>query len=132
MAVTITAPQAVNRNNAGNTLLNTGKLQVFNGATLLVEFTLANPAFGASTSACPSIATAAGLPITATAAAFGATPLVANNAKVITSAGVEHFTIAAASIGATGSGLPVQLSNTTVTQSQSINLTAFTITQPCS
>jgi len=129
---TITAPQAKLRNDAGVSAFDEGVLQIRNGTTLLVEFDLGDPAFGASTEACPSVATANGLPIAATAESFGSTPLAANNARVLTSAAVVHYEVASGQIGTTGSGLAVQLSNTTITEGQAVQLTAFTLTQPCS
>lgn len=94
-------------------------------STALITFDLdGTNAFGASTSACPSVATATGLPISATASATA------------TAAGVRGFdrdgTQVYESTDVGTSGTEVVLSSTSITSGQTFDLTAFTISQPCS
>ena len=93
--------------------------------TALITFNLdGTNAFGSSTAACPSVATATGLPISASAANTG------------TAAGVRGFdrdgTQVYESTDVGTSGNEVVLSSTSITSGQSFDLTSFTISQPCS
>lgn len=99
-------------------------------SNVLITFNLdGTAAFGASTSACPSVATATGLPISATASAGSGTAVA--GARLFDRDGTQLLEVSPTEIGSSGSGLPLQLSSTTITSGQSINLTACTISQPC-
>jgi len=95
------------------------------GDVLLISFTLdATTAMGTPTTACPSVSTGTGLPISATAVATG----TAANAQIKDGNGTAQITTD--SVGT--SGTAVVLSSTSITSGQSFNLTALTISQPCS
>lgn len=96
-------------------------------AVKLLEFTLdGTAAFGASTVACPSVATATGLPISTTGLADG-------TAAVYRAFDRDGTTVSeGSSVTATGGGGEVQVSSLSITTSQPFELTAFTIAQPCS
>jgi hypothetical protein len=88
--------------------------------TLLVTFTLADPAFGA---AATGVATAASVPRTATGAAAG----TAGWARVKDSAGA---TVMDGSVTASGGGGDITMDTTTVSVGLTVNLTALTVTMP--
>lgn len=90
-------------------------------ASALITFDLdGTAAFGASTDACPSVATATGLPISATASATG----TAASYRIRDKDDNVEFE------SATLAGLT--LSSTAITSGQDFNLTALTISTPCS
>jgi len=110
--------------NAGS---GTPKVEIYGGATLLLTFSLdGTSAFGTPTMACPSVATATGLPISAVAVASG----TATTARIVSRAGTHQVTTD--SLSATGGNGAVQLSALNVTVDQPFDLTACTIAQPCS
>lgn len=96
-----------------------GKLKIFtSGAALLVTFTLADPAFG---DAANGVATAGGLPLSAQATGTG----TADNAQVTDSADTVLWSGTLAAIG-------LSLDNTSIAVNQTVNITAWTHTQPAS
>ena len=104
-----------------------GKLKIRATAygTVLVTFTFSDPAFGNATTASPSVATAASLPKTATAAATG----TAGSFQVTDSD--DNVIWQATGAGAVGtSGALVVISSTSITSGQSIDLTACTLSFP--
>lgn len=105
---------------------NGGKLQIYKGASLVVEFTLPNPAFAAAAN---GVAGANGLPLTddALVATTGGDTLTA---KVINSSGQDEVT--GLTVSATGGGGDVQLNNVVLAIGQTVNLTALTNTEPAS
>lgn len=115
-------------------LLGSGaKLVIKDGATVVVTFDLAATALGAASS---GVATLAGTPISATAAAASvdnATPLTA---ELQTSADAVILTC---TVGVTGGGQEILLNTTTdsnghpaVASGQAMQLTSYTYTQPAS
>jgi len=104
-----------------------GKLQIYTAAfgTLLIEFTLDDPAFGTATSASPSVAAAAGLPKTAVAADDG----TAAAYRFVDSD--DNVRISRTGSGAVGtSAADVILSNTSIVDGRTYELTAATLTMP--
>lgn len=99
--------------------------------TVLVTFTLdGTAAFGDSTLACPSIATATGLPISTTASATGAGASGISYARAFDGNGTQ--VAEETNITVTGGGGAIQVSSLDTTSGQAIDLTAFTCAQPCS
>lgn len=99
--------------------------------TVLVTFALdGTTAFGDSTTACPSVATATGLPISTTASATGAGANGIDYARVFDGNGTQCAE--ETNITATGGGGAITVSSLDTTSGQDIDLTAFTISQPCS
>lgn len=88
--------------------------------TLLVTFTMADPAFGAASA---GVATAASVPRTATGAAAG----TAGWARALDSTGA---TVVDGSVTATGGGGDITMDTTTVSVGLTVNLTALTVTMP--
>lgn len=88
--------------------------------TLLVTFTLADPAFG---SAATGVATGASLPRSATGAAAG----TAGWYRVLDSTGA---TVHDGSVTATGGGGDMTMDTTTVSVGLTVNLTGLTVTMP--
>jgi hypothetical protein len=86
--------------------------------TLLLTFTLADPAFG---SAASGVVTAASVPRTAVAVAAG----TAGHARALDGDGGKVMDL---TVGT--SGTDVELSSTTITLGRTVNLTALTITMP--
>lgn len=86
--------------------------------TLLLTFTLADPAFGAASS---GVATLASVPRTAIGAAVG----TAGWARMLDSDGTK---ICDLSVGT--SGTDVEISSTSITVGRTVSLTALTITVP--
>jgi hypothetical protein len=106
-----------------------GKLQIYTASygTLLAEFTLSDPAFGNATTASPSVATAAGLPLSTTAAATG----TAAAFRVVDSDNNTQWeATGAAAVGTSGSGAMVIVTNTSIASGQTVNLTACTLSMP--
>lgn len=98
------------------------------GSTELISFDLGT--IGSASNACPSVANPTSLPVNATASAGSDT--AADNAELIDGNGVVQMTYANADIGATGAGRPIELSDTTITNGQTFDLTTFALRQPCS
>lgn len=88
--------------------------------TLLLTFTLADPAFGDAAS---GIATAASLPRTAVAVATG----TAGWARLLDS---DAAKIADLTVGS--SGTDIEISNTSIITGRTVNLTALTVNMPAS
>lgn len=97
-----------------------GKVRIRASSTTLVDITLSDPAFGAASS---GVATAAGLPLSGTAGAAG----TADNFQVLDS---DNNVIWSGTAGT--SGTDMILDNTSIANGQTVNLTAFTHTQPAS
>lgn len=97
-----------------------GKVRIRASSTTLVDITLSDPAFGAASS---GVATAAGLPKSGTAVAAG----TADNFQVLDS---DNNVIWSGTAGT--SGTDMILDNTSIANGQTVNLTAFTHTQPAS
>jgi hypothetical protein len=108
-----------------------GTLQIRTGAqpasandaasgTLLVTFTMADPAFGAAST---GVKTAASVPRTATGAAAG----TAGWARLLDSTGA---TVLDGSVTATGGGGDITMDTTTVSVGLTVNLTGLTLTMP--
>jgi hypothetical protein len=95
-----------------------GKLKIKASTTVLVTITLSDPAFGAASN---GVATAAGLPLSASASASG----TADNAEITDSADTVIISGTLAAMGIT-------LDNTSINSGQTVNITAFTHTQPAS
>jgi hypothetical protein len=117
-----------------STLLGSGaKIVVKDGATAVVTFALADPAFGAASN---GVATLAGVPLSANASAASvdnATPLTA---EFQTSGDAVILTC---SVGVTGGGEEILLNTTTdtnghpaIANGQPLQVTAFTYSQPAS
>ncbi len=108
---------------AGTVQIRTGAQPAVNGAlsgTLLVTFTMSDPAFGAaSASGSGATATAASLPKTATAAATG----TAGYGAVLDSNSNVLWTGTVAT-----SAADFIIDNTSINSGQTVNLTAFTVT----
>lgn len=113
---------------AGKVEIRSGAQPALNGAlsgTLLAEFTLSDPAFGAAAAAgSGAVATAAGLPITDAAAAATGT---AGYGAVLDSDDNVKWT---GTVTATSGGGDFEIDNTSITSGQEVQLTAFTVTQP--
>lgn len=97
-----------------------GKVRIRASSTTLVDIALADPAFGAASS---GTATAASLPRSGTASAGG----TADNFQVLDS---DNNVIWSGTAGT--SGTDMILDNTSIANGQTVNLTAFTHTQPAS
>lgn len=97
-----------------------GKVRIRASTTTLVDIALADPAFGAAST---GTATAASLPRSGTAAAGG----TADNFQVLDS---DNNVIWSGTAGT--SGTDMILDNTSIANGQTVNLTAFTHTQPAS
>lgn len=108
-----------------------GRIQVYTGAqpanangapsgTLLVEFVLANPAFG---DAAAGVATLQGVPITAAASADG----TAGWFRALDRAGGTVFD---GSVTASGGGGQLELDDIDLVNGQSVSITAGTYTMP--
>lgn len=95
-----------------------GKVRIRASSTTLVDITLSDPAFG---SASGGVATASGLPKSGTAGASG----TADNFQVLDS---DNNVIWSGTAGT--SGTDMILDNTSIASGQTVNLTAFTHTQP--
>ena len=96
-----------------------GKLKIYtSGAALLATITLADPAFGAASN---GVATAGSLPLSGTASGTG----TADNIAVTDSADTVIWSGTLAAAGVT-------LDNTSISSGQTINISAFTYTQPAS
>lgn len=122
--------------NARTGLVNAGaaapKLIIYTDAyaSVLIEFPLDNTdAFEDPSVACPAVATAAGLPRTATATGTG----TAGAYRVINGdAAMVVEGTGASEIGITGAGRPVELSTLGIITGQDFDLTNLQFTQPCS
>jgi len=101
-----------------------GYVEVYDGAVLAITFPMLNPAFGAATLADPSVVTANGLPMAATAAAGVA---AADNYIAYDTDGNQ---IGTGTVSAAGGGGEIILDNVITAAGQTITLTAFTVTQP--
>lgn len=88
--------------------------------TLLATVTMADPAFGASST---GVATMAGTPLSATAVASG----TAGWARFADSAGA---TVLDGSVTATGGGGQVELTTTTISSGATVQITSGTVTMP--
>ena len=101
-----------------------GKLQIFTDAygSLLAEFTLSDPAFGAATVADPSVATAASMPKTTTGAATG----TAGSFRVVDSDNVMMWE-ATGSTAVNTSAAMVVLTNLSITTGQTVNLVSMSL-----
>ena len=107
-----------------DTLVNTGsgtaKLRLRDGTTTIVDFDLADPAFGAASS---GVITLASTPIAATAAASGDV----DNAQLLDQdAGV----VLSCSVTATGGGGDIEVSNVSIANGQDCSLTSLTYSAP--
>ena len=101
-----------------------GKLQIFTDAygTMLAEFTLSDPAFGAATVADPSVVTAAGMPKTTTGAATG----TAGSFRVVDSDNVMMWEGSGSTAVNTAAAMVV-LTNLSITTGQTVNLVSMTV-----
>lgn len=93
------------------------------GNTVLVTFTLANPAFGAAVDIAPGARATANAIASATATATG----TATFARMFAGLGIVTTQFA---VTATGGGGPVELDDIDVVTSDSVSVTSFTITLP--
>lgn len=91
--------------------------------SVLISFDFAATAFGASTAAAPSVATAASLPITATASGNG----TAADFRVKDADGNVIWS-ESGGVTATGGGGTVEITSTTISSGSSYDLTACTHT----
>lgn len=94
----------------------TAVLQIRDGTTLLVSFNLANPAFGAASSA---VCTLNSTPIATTAVAAGD----ADNFRILDRAG---SVVLSGSVTATGMGGDIEVSNTSIANGQDASLDSLT------
>lgn len=101
-----------------------GTLVVRAGSTDLVEFDLADPAFGAAGASVAGRADGAGLPIEGTASATG----TADNYQVKDTDGNVKWS--GSSVGT--SGTEVVLNTTSIVSGQTVNLTAMSFLMPAS
>ena len=97
-----------------------GKVRIRASTTTLVDIALADPAFGAASA---GVASAAGLPKSGTASAGG----TADNFQVLDS---DNNVLWSGTAGT--SGTDMILDNAVIASGQTVNLTAFTHTQPAS
>jgi hypothetical protein len=111
----------VDRVDAGS---GAGKLQIFTAAygSLLAEFTLDDPAFGAATVADPSVATAAGMPKATTGAATG----TAGSFRVVDSDNVMMWEGTGATAVNTSAAMVI-LTNLSISTGQTVNLVSMTM-----
>lgn len=93
--------------------------------TLLAEFDLPNPAFGAANSS--GTATALGVPLSTTGEAGAAAGTNAQSCRVVNRNGDTVFD---GSVTATGGGGNVTLDNVNIASGQTVNITSLTYTQP--
>jgi hypothetical protein len=100
------------------------KLQIFTDAygTLLAEFTLSVPAFGAPTVASPSVATGASMPKTTTGAATG----TAGSYRVVNASNVMLWE-GTGSTAVNTSAAQVILTNLSISTGQTVNLVSMTM-----
>lgn len=107
-----------------DTLVNTGagtaKLRLRDGTTTIVDFDLADPAFGAASS---GVITLASTPIAATAAASGDV----DNAQLLDQDG---GVVLSCSVTATGGGGDIEVSNVSIANGQDCSLTSLTYSAP--
>ncbi|RAI34519.1 hypothetical protein [Rhodoplanes serenus] len=99
-----------------NTGSGSAKVRLRASTTTVVEFALANPAFGDAAS---GVVTLAGVPIEATATATG----VVDNAQIIDRAGVAAL---ACSVTAIGGGGDIEVSNVNIAVGQACTLESLT------
>jgi hypothetical protein len=98
----------------------TAKFRLRASSTVIVDFDLANPAFGAAVA---GVITLAGVPISAAAIAGG----VVDNFQVLARDGTVSFS---GSVTGVGGGGDVELSNTNVANGQDCSLDSFTYAAP--
>lgn len=109
-----------------DTLVNTGTtnaggiLRLRDSTTTIVDFDLADPAFGAAAS---GVITLAGVPIAATAAASGDV----DNAQLLDQ---DEGVVLSCSVTATGGGGDIEVSNISIANGQDCSLTSLTYTAP--
>lgn len=113
---------------AGTVEIRSGAQPAVNVAltgTVLADFTMSDPAFGAAAaSGSGGVATAAGLPKTdASAAATG-------TAGYFAALDSDSNVLFTGTVTATGGGGDAEIDNTSITAGQEVQLTAFTYTQP--
>ena len=105
-----------------DTLVNTGsgtaKVRLRDSTTTIVDFDLADPAFGAASS---GVITLAGVPIAATASASGDV----DNAQLLDQDGTV---ILSCSVTGTGGGGDIEVSNVSIANGQDCSLTSLTYT----
>ena len=101
-----------------------GDLLLRASTTTIASFTLDNPAFGAATTATPSVATAAGFPKNATASATG----VIDNFQMRN----RDNTVVISGAVAEGSGGEINFDNTDINNGQTVTLSSLTHSQPAS
>lgn len=104
-----------------NTGAGTAKLRILDGATTVVDFDLADPAFGAASS---GVITLQSTPIAAQAVATGAE--VDNFQLLDKDAGV----VLSGSVTATGGGGDIEVTNTNIAENQDCSLDSLTYTAP--
>jgi len=113
---------------AGLVRIYTGAQPALNAAvsgTLLAEFTMSDPAFGAAAAAgSGAVATALSMPKTDAAAAATGT---AGYGAVVDSNSVVLWT---GTVTATGGGGDFEIDNTSITSGQEVQLTSWTFTLP--
>jgi hypothetical protein len=97
-----------------------GKLRLRASTTTIVDFVLANPAFGAAASA---VITLAGTPIAATAGASGSV----DNAQLLDR---DEAVVLSCSVTAPGGGGDIEVSNVSIANGQDCSLTSLTYTAP--
>lgn len=95
--------------------------------TLLAEFDLPNPAFGAADTS--GVATANSTPLTTTGESGASTGTDAQSCRVVNRNGDTVFD---GSVGATGSGAEVELDNVNIASGQSVSVSSLTYTHPAS
>lgn len=134
MATRISTASAKAANDALVALLNSGYIEIRTGTqpatvataatgTLLGTLTLSNPAFGASTTASPSVATANAITGDASADATG----TAGWFRAYASGGTAHID---GSVTATGGGGDLVLDSTSIVAGGTINMTSWTVSHP--
>ncbi len=126
MAITWTAGNSKAALDARTARLNSGKLRIYTAgfATLLAELTLNATAFGAGTSAVPSVATANA--ITRDSAADASGTAAAFRQYQSDGATLEF----SGTVTATGGGGDLELVSTSITAGEPVEISAYTISQP--
>lgn len=95
--------------------------------TLLAEFDLPNPAFGAANSS--GVATGLGVPLSTTGESGAGAGTAAQSCRVVNRNGDTVFD---GSVTASGGGGQVELDNVSIANGQTVNLSSLTYTHPAS
>lgn len=131
------ADAVVDRVDVGTVALQ-GKLRIYSGAqpadadsapvgNLLCEVDLAQPAFGAA--AINGTATLLGVPLSGVGTAAAGVGTAAQSFRVVDR---DAATVFDGAVTGTGGGGELELDNVSIAESQAVEVTAFTYTQPAS